>query len=54
MFENTKKGVYMSSNYHSVTIAELIEDFCPVNIAKEDYQLATLKEVDDDYRTKKM
>ena len=44
----------MSNNYKSVTIAELIEDFCPINLTKEDYQLATLKEVDDDYRTKKL
>tara|TARA_Y100000592_G_scaffold100310_1_gene179663 strand:- start:3189 stop:4493 length:1305 start_codon:yes stop_codon:yes gene_type:complete len=44
----------MSSNYKSVTIAELIEDFCPINLSKEDYQLVTLKKVSDDYRTKKL
>lgn len=44
----------MSNIYKSVTIAELVEDFCPTNLSKEDYKLATLKEVDDDYRTKKL
>ena len=44
----------MSNNYKSVTVAALIEDFCPINLSKEDYEIATLIEVDDDYRTKKL
>lgn len=42
----------MSSNYKSISISELIEDYCPINLTKEDYNRATLQEVDDDYRSK--
>lgn len=42
----------MSNNYKSISISELIEDYCPINLTKEDYNRATLQEVDDDYRSK--